>query len=147
MSNSMFLVLYLLGALVAAWAWWAFDSRMKRRHMRDAIQETNAAMARLGQRPPRRSPPAPVPPGINVNAPPDYPRPPAPVLVAAERTCTTPQACIWPRCSCDPSTQPASKPEALLDALFRENAIPMSDRNGRLYDAIRTALATRGQPK
>jgi hypothetical protein len=31
-------------------------------------------------------------------------------------------------------------PTDALDLLFRENAIPMSDRNGRLYDMIKHAL-------
>jgi hypothetical protein len=38
--------------------------------------------------------------------------------------------------------QPPAGP-GTLDELFRENAIPMTDRNGRLYDAIN---ASRGVP-
>jgi hypothetical protein len=32
----------------------------------------------------------------------------------------------------------------LLDALFRENAIPMNDRNGRLYEVLQATLALNG---
>lgn len=36
-------------------------------------------------------------------------------------------------------------PQDALDALFRENALPMSDRNGVLYDEIAAALAAKAQ--
>ena len=59
--------------------------------------------------------------------------------------CTTPNLCATTGTCRGKHVMPApvraSDGEQSLDDLFRENAIPMSDRNARLYNRIRQALA------